>query len=119
MKTTVACPRPNRARRDCAAARDDAASVVGSRPEIEAKSGHVRKPLERESVTRSSFASQEACGLNGCELASSDVAAGHRPALREGGGPRLCEAQRVATAAGAGDTTPLGLGIILGDDYPG
>lgn len=25
----------------------------------------------------------------------------------------------VATATSAGDATPLGLGIILGDDYPG
>ena len=71
---------------------------------------------EREPVTRSSFAKQNACKTHGSVLRSSGVAAGYKPALRESGGPRLCEAQRVTTAAGAGDATPLGLGIVLADD---
>ena len=43
------------------------------------------------------------------------------PTLGDGGikSSTLNGLNGVATAAGAGDATPLGLGIILGDDYPG
>src|SRR5687767_13585671 len=63
-------------------------------------------PPESESVTRSSFASQNAGAMNLGVLKSSGVAAAHRAALRECNGPPLCEAQQVGMTAGAGVAAP-------------
>ncbi len=64
--------------RDYAAGLDDAVLGGWLTAKIESKSGHIRKPPERGSATRSSFANQEAVVLNGSVLRSSAVAAGQR-----------------------------------------